>query len=89
MGKHADDIVRIMVHCGVSRAPMVGVSIGGYILFEFWRRHKERVQALGLLNTKAEADGAEARTNRLKSAAEVFEKGTENFFTGLAQKLLC
>ena len=88
MQKHAEDIARVMDDAGVARATLVGVSIGGYALFEFWRRDRERVAALGLFNTKAPADGAEARAGRLKAADEVLEQGTEMFLTGLVQKLL-
>src|SRR5579871_6125383 len=35
MGKHADDLVRLLEACQIGRAIFVGVSIGGYILFEF------------------------------------------------------
>jgi len=38
MTKHADDLARVMDAAGVPRAPIIGVSIGGYVLFEFWRR---------------------------------------------------
>jgi len=88
MQKHADDIALVMTAAGVTRAPMVGVSIGGYVLFEFWRNHRERVAALGLMNTKAGADGVEAQTVRLKAAEDVLEHGTEPFFSGLVLKLL-
>src|SRR6202045_4994286 len=57
MEKHAADIARVMDDAEVGRVPLVGVSIGGYALFEFWRRHRGRVAALGLWNTKASADG--------------------------------
>src|ERR1700687_1692578 len=60
MEKHAADIARVMDDAGAGRAPRVGVSIGGYALFEFWRKHRGRVAALGLCNTKAPADGHEA-----------------------------
>src|SRR5579864_4658669 len=39
MEKHATDIARVMDDAEVGRAPMIGVSIGGYVLFEFWRKH--------------------------------------------------
>jgi 3-oxoadipate enol-lactonase len=88
MQKHAADIARVMDHAEAQRAPVLGVSIGGYILFEFWRRHRDRVTALGLMNTKAAADGPEARATRLQAAEDVLEHGTEPFFSGLIQKLL-
>ncbi|HEX3822147.1 MAG TPA: alpha/beta hydrolase, partial [Candidatus Sulfotelmatobacter sp.] len=60
MEKHADDIDRVMDDAGVGRAPLIGVSIGGYAIFEFWRRYRSRVSALVLCNTKAPADNDEA-----------------------------
>src|SRR6202140_397759 len=60
MEKHAADIARVMDDAEIGRAPLIGVSIGGYALFAFWRRHRGRVAALGLCNTKAPADSAEA-----------------------------
>src|SRR5579863_8088130 len=68
MAKHAADIARVLDHEDVGRAPFVGVSIGGYALFEFWRRYRGRVAAVGLCNTKAQADAAEARAARLHAA---------------------
>jgi len=88
MEKHAADIARVMDDAGVGRAPLVGVSIGGYALFEFWRKHRGRVAALGLCNTKAPADGPEARAGRLQAANDVLERGTEPFFEGMIQKVL-
>ncbi len=88
MEKHAADIARVMDDAQIGRAPLVGVSIGGYVLFEFWRRHRGRVTALGLCNTKAPADSAEARAGRLQAANDVVERGTEPFFESMIPKLL-
>ena len=88
MEKHAADIARVMDDAEVGRAPLVGVSIGGYVLFEFWRRHRGRVAALGLCNTKAPADSAEAGAGRLQAADDVLERGTEPFFENMIPRLL-
>lgn len=88
MQKHAADVARIMTAAGIDRGAFVGVSIGGYAMFEFWRRFRERVSALVLCNTKAAADTGEARTARLDSARDVLERGTEPFFEGMLQKVL-
>jgi pimeloyl-ACP methyl ester carboxylesterase len=88
MRKLAADIVRVMDDAGVDRSAFAGVSIGGYALFEFWRRHRDRVSALVLCNTKARADSGEARSARLQSATEIMERGTEPFFETLIPKLL-
>jgi pimeloyl-ACP methyl ester carboxylesterase len=88
MEKHAADIFRVMDDAEVGRAPLVGVSIGGYALFEFWRQHRGRVSALGLCNTKAPADAPEARAARLQAANDVIERGTEPFFESMIPRLL-
>ena len=88
MDKHAADIAAVMDDAGVGRAPLVGVSIGGYVLFEFWRKYRGRVAALGLCNTKAPADSGEARAGRLQAANDVLERGTEPFFESMVPRLL-
>jgi 3-oxoadipate enol-lactonase len=88
MAKHAVDLARILNEEQVGRAPFVGVSIGGYVLFEFWRQFRGRVAALVLCNTKAQADTPEARAGRLQAAADVLERGTEPFFSSMVCKLL-
>ncbi|MBZ5678838.1 MAG: alpha/beta hydrolase [Acidobacteriia bacterium] len=88
MEKHAADVARVMDDAGVGRAPLIGVSIGGYALFEFWRKYRGRVAALGLCNTKAPADSTEARNGRLQAAKDVLERGTEPFFDSMIPRLL-
>ena len=70
MRQHADDLAALLDVVGV-REPIVycGLSMGGYIAFEFWRRHRGRVRALVLADTRATVDTAEARENRLRMAA--------------------
>jgi pimeloyl-ACP methyl ester carboxylesterase len=88
MEKHAADLAHVMDAADIGRAPLIGVSIGGYVMFEFWRKHRGRVAALGLCNTKAPADGPEARGARLQAANEVLEHGTEPFFESMIPKLM-
>ena len=88
MAKHAADIARVMDATQVDRAPIVGVSIGGYTIFECWRRFRHRITALVLCNTKASADNAEARSGRLAAADDVLQRGTGPFFEGMLQKVL-
>jgi pimeloyl-ACP methyl ester carboxylesterase len=88
MAKHADDLARVMDDAQLGRAPIIGVSIGGYLLFEFWRKYRGRVSALGLCNTKAPADNEEGRAARLQSAKDVLERGTEPFFESMIPRVL-
>lgn len=88
MAKHASDIARVLDACGIGKAAFIGCSIGGYILFEFWRRFRARVNALAISDSRPQADTADARTNRLKAAATVLEQGTEAFLEAMIPKLM-
>jgi 3-oxoadipate enol-lactonase len=87
MAKHADDIERVLDHAGIGRAAFVGVSIGGYILFQCWRRFRGRIIALVLCDTRPQADTPEGQANRVRAAEDVLQRGTEPFLDGLIPKL--
>jgi pimeloyl-ACP methyl ester carboxylesterase len=88
MSKHASDIARVLDAAGIGNAAFIGCSIGGYILFEFWRRFRARVTSLALCDTRPQADTPEARSNRLQAAAKVLEQGTEPFIETMIPKLM-
>ncbi len=88
MQKHALDVLRVCDEAGVSRAVFCGNSIGGYIIFEIWRRHRERIRAMFLCGTKAGADDAEARNNRLKAADAVEREGPAQFIETMLPRVL-
>jgi 3-oxoadipate enol-lactonase len=88
MEQHAEDIRRLLDELNIGKCTFLGCSIGGYILFEFWRRHRERVNALVFMNTKASADSVEARATRLLAAESVHERGPEQFIDSMLPKLM-
>ena len=88
MEKLAADLARLCREERVARGFFVGVSIGGYALFEFWRRYREHVAALVLANTRAGADTPEGRADRLAVADRVLREGTANFIAEMASKLM-
>ncbi len=88
MQKLASDIARVLDAAGIGKAAFVGCSIGGYILFEFWRRFRARVTSLALCDTRPHADTAEARVSRLKTADTVLDQGTEPFIESMIPKLM-
>ena len=61
---YADDLVRLLDRLHIEHAVVAGHSMGGYIAFEMLRRHRSRVTGLILVDTRAEADSAEARKGR-------------------------
>ena len=88
MEKHAADLLRLADACGVGKAVLAGVSIGGYVLFELWRRHRDRISGLILCDTRAGADTDEGRANRLKAADDVEKQGPVPFIDSMIPKLL-
>lgn len=88
MEKHASDVARVCDAAGVGRAVFAGVSIGGYVLLEFWRRYRERVSGLVLADTRTQADTEAARRARLQSAEEVEKLGPGQFLEGLIPRIL-
>lgn len=88
MAKHAADLLRLCEAEEVRLGVFVGVSIGGYALFEFWRRHRERVLGLVLSNTRASAETEESRANRLRSANQVLSEGPAAFIEDMLGKLI-
>lgn len=77
MDDYADSVVTAMDAAKVERAAVAGLSMGGYVAFALWRRHRERVERLFLADTRAEADTEEARDKRLRLAALIREHGIE------------
>ncbi len=64
MDGYADDVACVMDALGIRQAVVCGLSMGGYVAFAFWRRHRSRVRALILADTKATPDTEEARGKR-------------------------
>jgi 3-oxoadipate enol-lactonase len=88
MEKHAEDVALVMDAARAGRAPLIGASIGGYVIFEFWRRYRGRAAALALCNTRAQPDSSEAHSARLQAASDVLQRGTEPFLQTMMPKLL-
>jgi pimeloyl-ACP methyl ester carboxylesterase len=77
MDDYADSIAAAMDAAKIERAAVAGLSMGGYVAFAMWRRHRRRIERLFLADTRAEADTDEARDRRLRLAALLREKGIE------------
>lgn len=88
MAGHADDLAALLDHLGIGRAIVAGLSMGGYVAFAFWRRHRDRVQALALLDTRAEADSAVARAGRDAAAVRARQAGAAAIAEDMLPKLL-
>jgi pimeloyl-ACP methyl ester carboxylesterase len=77
MDQHADDLAALLDALSISEPVFfVGLSMGGYVGFAFWRRHASRVRALTLLDTRASPDTPEGQADRHRLAAEVEALGS-------------
>jgi 3-oxoadipate enol-lactonase len=77
MATYAADLAALLDALGVDEVVLCGLSMGGYIAFEFLRRWRSRVRGLVLMDTRAEADSAEGRRGRDAAAATAREGGAE------------
>ncbi|HSP32951.1 MAG TPA: alpha/beta fold hydrolase [Thermoanaerobaculia bacterium] len=68
----ADDVAGVLDTLQIERAVMIGLSMGGYVAFALWRRHRARVRAFVLANTRSTADTIETveRRRSMIDAAE-------------------
>jgi 3-oxoadipate enol-lactonase len=89
MGLFADDCAALLDHLGIFGPVVVGgLSMGGYVAFEFCRKYPERVAGLILAATRAGADSAETKEARDKAAGVAIAEGTAPIAEGMLPKLL-
>ena len=84
----ADAVAHTLAAVGLTRAIVVGLSMGGYVALALLARHPELVAGLGLLDTRSTADDADVRANRLRVAGEVESSGTVDAVRPMATSLL-
>lgn len=62
---HAADVLALVDALDAGPVVLAGLSMGGYIAFECWRRRPSAIRGLVLADTRAEADSDEARARRV------------------------
>ena len=84
----ADDCADLLSHLNVATPFVVcGLSMGGYIALEFYRRYPEHVAGLILAATRTGADSAAGKLNRDKAAQLAKEEGATAVSDGMLSKL--
>jgi 3-oxoadipate enol-lactonase len=77
MDAGADALASELDRAGVDRAVVAGVSMGGYVAFSLWRRHRDRIAGLALADTRAEPDDDAGRDRRRAVAEVARTRGSE------------
>lgn len=85
---YADDVVRLLDVLGVPMASVLGLSMGGYVALALAARHRGRVAALVLCDTRAAADSEVARAAREATMRQVRSDGSAAFLDGVPERLL-
>ena len=88
MDAWADQLAGLLDHLGLDKVVLGGLSMGGYASFAFLRRHRERVSALILADTRAEADPPEGIEKRTNQQGMVEREGTSGLIDALVGALL-
>lgn len=84
----ADDVCALLDRLGVPMATVLGLSMGGYVALALYARHRARVAALILADTRAAADTDVGLAARETTMRQVREHGTAEFLDGVAERLL-
>lgn len=89
MGTTAEALSQLLKTLGVDE-PIIfaGLSMGGYIGWEFVTRFPDRVSHLIQCDTRAANDTADARENRLQTAKRVQNEGPDFLAQAMPEKLL-
>jgi 3-oxoadipate enol-lactonase len=88
LDQFADDLAALFDHLALSSVVLVGLSMGGYILFAFYRRHPAYVKAMVLADTRAQADTDEGRANRYQLAQAAYRQGAGAVADAMMPKLV-
>jgi pimeloyl-ACP methyl ester carboxylesterase len=84
----ADDLAALLDRLSIAKATVVGMSMGGYAALAFAARHRERLSALVLADTRAAADSPEARAGRAAALASLSSAGPAAYLAGSLPRLL-
>ena len=88
MATYASDLAALLDALDVDRVVLCGLSMGGYVAFEFLRRWPRRVAGLILMDTRAEADTPEGKRGREQMIAMTREQGAGVVANAMLPRLL-
>ncbi len=75
--QYTDYIVSKLFENRIKQVVPVGDSMGGYIMFDMWKRHRDIIKGFVFVSTRAEADTEEARKNRMLTIEKIKKEGIE------------
>jgi len=88
MSIYAADLAALLDVLGVDDVVLCGLSMGGYVAFEFLRQWHSRVRGLVLMDSRADADAPEVRRARDAAAATARERGAGAIADAMLPRML-
>jgi pimeloyl-ACP methyl ester carboxylesterase len=88
MNRMAQDVAHLMNALEISSAIVGGLSMGGYVVFAFYKQFATRVRGLVLADTRAQADTEEAKQVRTQQAQQILASGMAGVTDAMLPKLL-
>lgn len=89
MEQYADDCAALLDELSIDEPVCyVGLSMGGYVGWQFWKRHRERVGRFILCDTRARSDNDEVARGRQRMAYEVLSQGARVVADSMLSRLL-
>src|SRR5262245_17843570 len=90
MERYADDLAEFLDESQLGADQLsifVGLSMGGYIAWQFARKYASSLRGLALLDTRSVADTDDARAGRIKMAENVADWGSGRVAEMMGPKL--
>lgn len=88
MALAAGDVLALLRHLGVRRAAVAGLSMGGYVALELYRRAPQLFRGLALCDTKATPDDESQKAGREAFAESAVAQGLSWVADDFTPKLL-
>jgi pimeloyl-ACP methyl ester carboxylesterase len=84
----AAEVSKVLDNLKIHKAIFLGLSMGGYVIFNMVRLFPEKVSALILCDTTPSSDTEQKRQNRLELIKQIEEKGVEILVQQMIPNLL-
>ncbi|MDP7019208.1 MAG: alpha/beta fold hydrolase [Pirellulaceae bacterium] len=89
MDRYADELAELLDALKVDEPVVyIGLSMGGYIGWQFYHRHRDRVARMVMCDTRAANDSEDAVRQRYDAAERVLIHGVEELVEMMEPKLL-
>lgn len=85
----AKDIAELLDNLDIEKAVFGGLSMGGYVLFNFFRLFPEKVSALIFCDTNYAADSEEKRLARFDLIEKIEKDGSKALIENMLPNLIC